>query len=280
MTIARLSFFLAAVLLIAAPVRAAETIALRDVAHIHGVAIDPEDPTRLFLATHHGLYRAAPDGTAVRVSDHQDDLMGFTPHPREPKTFFATGHPARGGNLGFIVSKDGGVTWQQLSRGARGPVDFHQMDVSRSDPSVVYGVYGGLQRSRDGGRTWEIVGPEPEGLIDLAVSPESPDKLYAATRGGLLQSRDGGRSWGPAFMLRRPATMVESTADGSVYAFIAGTGLFQRDGDNWRRIGTPPGNALILYFAAVPGRMVAVAQEDKIFVSTDGAMSWQPFAGR
>lgn len=266
--------------LTAFPLKAAETVALRDVAHVHGVAIDTEDPARLYLATHHGLYRASPDGTAVRVSNHQDDLMGFTRHPREPQTFYASGHPARGGNLGFIMSADGGKTWQQLSRGLRGPVDFHQMDVSRSDPQTVYGVYSGLQRSRDGGRNWEMIGPEPEGLIDLAVSPEDPNKLYAATRGGLLQSRDGGRSWGPALMIRRPATMVESAADGNVYAFIAGTGLFRREGDNWARLGSPPTNALILYFAAMADRMVAVAQEDAIFVSTDGSRSWRPFAPR
>lgn len=264
--------------LIAFPLQAAETVALRDVAHIHGVAIDPDDPTRLYLATHHGLYRASPDGTAVRVSNHQDDLMGFTPHPRESQIFYASGHPARGGNLGFIMSSDGGKTWQQLGRGLRGPVDFHQMDVSRSDPQVVYGVNSGLQRSRDGGRSWDMIGPGPEGLIDLAVSPEDSNKLYAATRGGLLQSRDGGRSWGPALMIRRPATMVASAADGNVYAFIAGTGLFRREGDNWGRLGSPPTDALILYLAATVGRLVAVAQEDAIFVSTDGSRTWQPFA--
>lgn len=264
----------------AAPAQAGQTIALRDVAHVHGVAIDPQDPTRIYLATHHGLYRATPDGTAVRVSNHQDDLMGFTPHPRDPKTFFASGHPARGGNLGFILSTDGGATWRQRSRGLHGPVDFHQMDISRSDPRVIYGVHNGLQVSRDGGESWEMIGPEPDGLIDLAVSPETPDRLYAATRGGLLQSRDGGRSWGPAFMLRRSATMVESAADGNVYAFIAGSGLFQRDGDNWRPLGSPPGNALIFYFAATADRMVAVTRDEAIFVSTDGSQSWRPFAKR
>ena len=194
----------------------AETVPLTSVAHIHGIAADPADPQRLYLATHHGLYRAAPDGTAERVSQHRDDLMGFTPHPADPGIFYASGHPERGGNLGFIVSTDRGVTWRQISPGLRGPVDFHQMDVGRSDPNVIYGTHGGLQRSADGGKSWTMIGPAPEGLIDLAVAPESADTLYAATETGLLISRDSGRTWAAAMMLRRPASMVESAADGNV----------------------------------------------------------------
>jgi hypothetical protein len=38
----------------------AEMVPLKSVAHIHGIAVDPADPQRLYLATHHGLYRTAP----------------------------------------------------------------------------------------------------------------------------------------------------------------------------------------------------------------------------
>ncbi len=79
--------------------------------------------------------------------------MGFTPHPADESVLYASGHPAGGGNLGFIVSRDGGRGWSSLSPGVGGPVDFHQMDVSKADPSVIYGAHGGLQASRDGGRT-------------------------------------------------------------------------------------------------------------------------------
>ena len=90
---------------------------------------------------------------ATRISDNQNDYMGFTPHPSDSNVFYASGHPASGGNTGFAVSEDGGRTWRQLSKGVRGPVDFHRMDVSRADPGVIYGVYRGLQVSRDGGHT-------------------------------------------------------------------------------------------------------------------------------
>ena len=83
---------------------------------------------------------------------------------RSTGIYFASGHPADGGNLGVIRSSDGGAGWELLDPGVGGPVDFHQLDVSKSDPSVLYGVYGTLQVSRDGGETWLAVAEAPPGL--------------------------------------------------------------------------------------------------------------------
>ena len=58
----------------------------------------------------------------------------------------------------------------KLSDGVNGPVDFHQMDISKADPAIVWGNYGGLQRSRSGGATWERVADASGGLIDIAAS--------------------------------------------------------------------------------------------------------------
>ncbi len=183
----------------------AESVPLSQVVHIHGLAVDLADPSRLFLAIHYGLFLVSPDGTAKRISKSADDFMGFTPHPNDPTVFYASGHPSAGGNLGFITSTDGGVTWKQLSKGARGPVDFHQMDVSKADPSVIYGVYSGVvQVSRDAGTTWQMVGPAPDGMIALAAGAKSADAVYAATNTRLEVSRDGGKTWQPAYLLKRP----------------------------------------------------------------------------
>jgi photosystem II stability/assembly factor-like uncharacterized protein len=139
----------ALVLVSASPAMAAEGVPLsqlRQQTHFHGLAVDPTDRSRLYLATHHGFFLLGADGMATRVSQVQD-FMGFTPHPGDSRILYASGHPAAGGNLGFIASTDGGATWTQLSPGANGPVDFHQMDVSPADPNVIYGAYGNIQVS-------------------------------------------------------------------------------------------------------------------------------------
>jgi photosystem II stability/assembly factor-like uncharacterized protein len=257
--------------------------ALSQETHFHGIAVDAADSSRIFLATHHGLYVTGADGKAQLISEVRD-YMGFTAHPSEAQILFASGHPAGGGNLGFIVSKDGGRTWTKLSDGLGGPVDFHQMDVSKADPKVVYGVYGSLQRSNDGGLTWQVVGPAPEGIIGLAASSLDANTLYAATENGLKKSTDGGRTWQQAY--DRTATMVHVTRDGAIYAYFVGLGLARASEKNpaWQAIGGGLGGEVILHFAADPRdgqRLYAVAyhprlRTQRVIASRDGGQRWSP----
>lgn len=249
--------------------------------HFHGLAVDLSDPSRLYLATHHGVFLVFADGRAERRAAVADDFMGFTPHPRDAGVLYASGHPARGGNLGFIVSRDGGRTWLKLSDGASGPVDFHQMDVSKADPNVIYGVFGTLQVSRDGGRNWTKVGPAPEGLIALAASARDANTLFAATQTGLLRSVDGGKSWQPAHLLRRPATMVATTSSGDVHAFILGTGLVRAMEPElrWQTVSGGFGKGYILYLAAAPQdpkRLYGIDDKHRVIASRDGGKTWNP----
>jgi len=264
--------------------------ALAKETHFHGIAVDPADSSRVYLATHNGLYVVAPDGSADAISDAADDFMGFTAHPTDPATLFASGHPASGGNTGFIASTDGGRSWTKLSDGIGGPVDFHQMDVSKADPTVVYGVQGGVQRSGDGGRTWTKMGPAPDGLISLAASGKDADTLYAATKGGLLRSTDAGRSWQLAHIIKRPATMVHVARHGGVYAFVVGTGLIRTtDGDvNWRPVSTAFGDDFLLHLAADPtddSKLYAITlsaqtRAQSVLASSDGGKTWAPLGAK
>ena len=263
---------------------AERTVPISEVSHIHGMAVDPSDPSRLLLATHYGVWRTAPDGTATLVSDTQDDFMGFTAHPEDADVFFASGHPARGGNLGFIRSDDGARTWTEISPGANGPVDFHAMDVSPADPNVVYGLYGDLQISFDAGETWRVAGTPPADVIGLAASAEDPFTLYAATRAGLLVSRDGGKSWEAAYAARQPASAVEVAQDGTAYAFVVGEGLLRRSQPRqpWQPVNNDFGDRVLLHLTvdpADPSRVFAVTDSGAVLASSDGGESWAAFEG-
>jgi photosystem II stability/assembly factor-like uncharacterized protein len=278
--------FAAAVLLVSTPFAAHAQfgVPLADLlrsTHIHGLAVDRADRGRLLIATHHGLHALRlKSGTVDLISERQDDFMGFRPHPTEARTLYASGHPARGGNLGFIASTNGGETWTMLSPGVGGPVDFHQMDVSGADPNVIYGVHGGLQVSRDGGRHWSRTGPAPDGLIDLAASSTDAARIYAATQQGLLVSVDGGRVWQAAHLLRRPVSMIEVTTDGSVYAFMLGSGLLRakEPSPNWQTLSNDFGDRYLLHFAVDPedpARLYASTHQNELLSSGDGGRTWQ-----
>jgi len=275
-----------AISLSGAALSAAETTVsnLAKSTHFHGISVDRADPNRLYLATHHGLYVVTHDGRADRISSDRSDYMGFTPHPTNPAMLFASGHPVGGGNLGVISSVDGGKNWKKLSNGVNGPVDFHQMDASKADPNVIFGISGGVQVSRDGGRSWTIAGPTPEGVIDLSASANSADTVYAATRRGIVRSVDGGRSWAPAHAIQRTATMIQVASDGMLYAYLVDTGLIRTAESplNWRQVTKEFSTALVLHLAVDPtdGRQIYVVTFDPrsrsqaIHATRDGGVSW------
>jgi hypothetical protein len=273
-------------LILAPAIGAAESLPLsqlRQSTHFHGIAVDPRTPGHLYLATHHGFYHVAPGGSETRLSDDRNDYMGFTPHPRDVDILYATGHPASGGNMGFIRSNDGGKTWQQIYGGVGGPVDFHQMVVSRADPEHVYGVYrGNLLHSADGGANWRIVARAPDGLMDIAASALDVNRLYAATKKGLLRSDDGGQTWRNAHLFRQPTTLVYTGTGGSVYAFMAGRGLLRGDESSpgWRPLGPQWGERYLLHLAEDPnnsGSLYAITSDGEILVSQNGGIDWSPF---
>ncbi|RDL48026.1 Ycf48-like protein [Ensifer sp. M14] len=275
---------LAAVVIVDAAWRqsqAGERLPLSEVSHIHGIAVDPADPSRLYLATHYGVWHTSTEGTAERISDNRNDYMGFTPHPSEAGVFLGSGHPEEGGNMGVIISRDRGRSWQQLANGAEGPVDFHAMDISGADSNVIYGLYGNLQVSRDGGKSWKAGGSPPADVFDLAASSVNPDIVYAATRNGLMISRDGGSSWATAGFEGQPASMVKAGPDGAVYAFVLGSGLVKAPAMAlaWEPVSDKFGDQILLHLAIDPNdpkRLFAVTDKSKILVSTDGGRNWVP----
>jgi photosystem II stability/assembly factor-like uncharacterized protein len=272
------------------PAEAATTVyELAQVTHFHGLAVDAADTSRLYLATHHGLFVIeTKDGTVYPSSDIRHDLMGFTSDPGDPSILYASGHPAGGGNLGFIASEDGGKSWRQLAEGAGGPADFHQLAVSATDPRTFYGAYRGqLQVSPDGGRTWEVVGLTPEGLIDLAASSKEPGRLYAATQSGLLTSGDGGQVWQAAYRQGQPATMVHVAPGGLAYAFVVGAGLIAAAEPElrWHSVSENGfGADYVLHLAVDPAhdtKLYAITfnpqtNTQAVLASTDAGKTWAP----
>jgi hypothetical protein len=191
--------------------------------HVHGLGINPTDGA-LFVATHTGLFKAAPDETrASRVADRFQDTMGFT--VVGPDTFLGSGHPDGRDRLppflGLIRSDDAGRSWESIS--LLGKRDFHVLEATGSR---VYGFGSdfetrdqGFLVSDDGGREWdEREVPEP--LISLALSPRDPDRIVASGPRRLYLSEDAGRRWrrvdGPAGLVAWTDELVLVDAKGAV----------------------------------------------------------------
>ncbi len=281
--VTRFAFACAAVALAATPPASAEE--LNDLAgqtHYHGIAFARSGSAVLLLATHHGMFAVDKTGEATQVSPVQD-FMGFSPGPADPLTYYASGHPSGGGNQGFLKSTDGGSSWTQISPGANGPVDFHQMDVSAADAKTVYGVYGQVQVSRDGGETWLVTGKPPASLIAIAASGSKAARIYAATENGLHVSDNAGATWSSLAFSGEVVSMIETAPDGSIYVFVLGRGLMKASetaAPEFTALSNSFGQAIPLHLAVdhADGKHLALTtQANDVLESHDGGSTWAPF---
>lgn len=242
-----------------------------EIPDVHGLALDPTDASILYVATHRGLLRLDDDITWSEVGASRDDFMGFSAHPSDPRTFWASGHPRTGGNLGLIRSADAGASWERI---ALEGVDFHAMAVSAADASRLYGSWRGqVLRSDDGGTSWSPVAPLA--AIGFATHPSARDVVYAATGKSVQRSDDAGLTWTQASDATAIGLAIDPSAPETIYA---GTQQGARKSVDGGRTWTPmelPGT--IAYFAthaATPGLVYAASYQAGIYKSADAGATW------
>lgn len=249
--------------------------------HVHGFAVDVANPDRLLIATHHGLLEFS-DNSLSQIGTAGDDLMGFTPHPRDASIFFSSGHPAGGGNLGFQKSTDGGLTWKKISDGMNGPVDFHSMTVSMANPDIVYGHFGKLQLSSDGGTTWEFAKGSVQ-PISLSTDPIEENIVYAATASGVLVSEDRADTWRSlSAQLDGGAVSVFAVSPDKTYSLafsqaLGGLGKSVDSGITWNKIDEAFNGEVLTFIAfskTVPSTVYAFTQANSIYKSADKGATW------
>jgi photosystem II stability/assembly factor-like uncharacterized protein len=98
---------------------------------------------------------------------------------------------------GIYRSADGGLTWTTLTRA----FTAEEVHVSPSNSQILYaaigekcakGEAGMLQRSTDGGGTWQARSGE---VSSLDINPADPNDLLGIACNGVYRSRDGGQTW-------------------------------------------------------------------------------------
>jgi len=261
----------------------------QETTHVHGLAVNSDNPAIVYVATHHGLLQRSETGQWFWMGKERADYMGFTADPTNPNRFYSSGHPPSGGNLGFQISDNQGQDWKQISLPG---VDFHALASAPSNPNIFYGWPAsgaqGLHTSTNGGKTWTQ--PRMVGLGDapfsLTVDPQNPNHVFATTRSGLYESTDGGDNW----------TLVPSTQD----ALVVGLALLQdgdstvmygyrvlksapglyRSADNgktWEKLGNGTSGVILQLVIASsnPQVLYAVNENNAVFQSQDSGKTWK-----
>jgi photosystem II stability/assembly factor-like uncharacterized protein len=207
-----------------------QNMGLKEAQQIGGVAIDPKDENRVFVAalghpygpnTERGVYRTKDGGKTwerVLYIDENTGAIQVTIDPKHPNTVYADMYAARlapwenglwqGAGSGLYKSTDGGTTWNKLTDGlpsyinGLGRIGFC---IAPSDPNRLYACVdapgvGGLYRSDDAGETWKLQSADTRlwergsDFAECKVDPKNPDVVYVANV-VTWKSTDGGATW-------------------------------------------------------------------------------------
>lgn len=252
------------------------------------------------MATHTGLVRVRLGANPEWVGTGRFDLMGFTASPTDPGVLYASGHPdlvtyrrEGHGNLGLLLSRDGGRTWEGVA--LKGHADFHALAYSPDRGGELFGwsVAGQTGLHRISTKRWAAEWLPAQGLGDvlaLAASHDMPSRLLAGTVGGLLLSQDRGMTWRPVASIPRdaPVTAVAYSpgAKRRVYVYVArpGYGLMQSDdaAATWRptELAVKPNEPVIAIALGPDGKVAVATTGASISVSDDGGRGWRPVLDR
>jgi photosystem II stability/assembly factor-like uncharacterized protein len=194
--------------------------------------------------------------------------------PSEPYTFYMG---STGG--GVWKTTDAGHTWANVSDGFFAAASMGAVEVSLSNPNIVYAGTGsskirsnvsigrGIYKSTDAGKTWTFAGLRDVGQIaTVRIHPANPEIVFVASTGnpfvpnkerGVYRTNDGGKTWKQV--------------------------LFISDTLGAADLELQPGNPAVVFASLWHGQrkpwtIVSGALEGGIYKSTDGGDNWAKLA--
>lgn len=245
--------------------------------HVHGLGIDPADGT-LYIASHLGVFHRTDDGQLRRVADRWQDTMGFA--VVGPSHFLASGHPDLRDDLpphlGLIESTDAARTWHPVS--LQGEADFHAIEVTENR-TYGYDSAGARLMVTTDRKQWDTI--DDVTLVDIAVDPEHADaldRLVATTPTGRLLTYLVDASAGQAEpeQLNGPLLVFLDWADGDTLVGLARDGAVYLSDDGARSWQRTTGVPGQAQALEVTARRWYAATSHGVHVSTDDGRSWEP----
>ncbi len=203
-------------------------IGLAGTRHIGAILVWPTDPNRVYVAALGDAYAANAERGVFETRDGGrtwQKILYHGPSTGAIALAFEPGHwqtifaalwqtrrppwnvypPSNGPGSGLYRSRDGGQSWQRLTRGLpRAGLGRIGIAVAPSDPRRVYALVdarrGGLYRSDDGGDHFSL--DDREARIwgrgwyfgGVTVDPQNANVVYIANT-STYRSRDGGKSF-------------------------------------------------------------------------------------
>lgn len=235
------------------------------VSHIHSIKVFGG---KALLGTHEGLFEYQAANTMKRISSEDFDVMGLATFGQ---TLYASGHPGATSKLpnpiGLISSNDFGKSWKKIS--LQGKVDFHMLEVGKSD---IYGADSGtgqLMYSPDLGKNWRKLGENK--YSDIAVLNTKSGHAFGLRDGALVRTTN---AFSTTSVIKTSRAWSSVEALGSALYASSGKSIYRSldTGKRWKKIATLPTE---IGGISMNAKIFVAVTTDAIFVSRDGGKSFK-----
>lgn len=178
----------------------------------------------------------------------------------------------------FVVTRPPGpagqIAWTRF-----GSADVHSLAFVGEDPQhLLFGHHGGLEESRDGGRTWSALPVRDDAM---SMSPAVDGSIVIAGHEVFVASRDGGTTWAPISTDLPSLDIHGFTRDPSdparMWAYLATGGLWE-SADFGARFAQVRQDNVLFPLAVRDGSATRLLGVDVngLASSTDGGRTWAP----
>ncbi|HTY89202.1 MAG TPA: hypothetical protein VMB80_17275 [Candidatus Acidoferrum sp.] len=273
------------------------TFTMRDsgLGNTYAVAIDPSNPQVLWAGLASGAVMKSVNGGTNWANVSPGTSMACDAIAINPTNSLQVMAVFDGGFSGGAVyfTPDGGATWNNVSAGLP-PYPDRAVRYDRGRWFVGAGQifaseYSGLWRSTNNGQTWtQLASGWPTPVAGgVAIDPNNPDVILAATPDGLHKSSNGGQTWtisaGGSSGYSLASVRFAPGSSGRVAAGASSYGVILSDNAAAKtRVSSTGIGALNAYSVAVnPANPVEMAMAFQslnnggVYASTNGGVTWQ-----
>jgi photosystem II stability/assembly factor-like uncharacterized protein len=122
--------------------------------------------------------------------------IGLAIAPSDPETVYAIVEAAQGKG-GFYRTTNRGASWEKRSGYSSSGNYYQEIVVDPNDKDLVYSMNTWLQVSRDGGKSFKVLGEDTKHVDNhcMWINPNDSDHFIVGCDGGIYESYDAAATW-------------------------------------------------------------------------------------
>ena len=237
----------------------------------HALLVDEENPLRVLLGTHDGVYESADGGrTWQRTTLAGADAMSLD--SAAGSTVWASGHDV------LSLSVDGGQTWKAVRPRGLPSLDIHAFAVDPVDSRNLYAAIAGqgLYRSKDGGVSFALVSDNVGANVVSLVLTSSGELIASDSERGLLLTLDRGRSWEPLISVPLRGLAVNPTNPATILGGGPGVLLSWDGGRSFQTVlDLPRGASSVAWAPSNEDIAYALGLDGTLYQTFDHGQTWR-----